>query len=555
MRKLGAFVQSIGFRLLAPLCLTVAIVLGIHAVLSFRSTQDHFLRFVRADARRCGDLIERATHDGMLLNRLDQVQSTFERLVDGSDIAAVRCYNKEGVIVLSANRDEIGRKVDLKSDTCRTCHVDDKLNAPSVLERSSLIPAGGSNVLHQLKVIPNESRCATAACHYHPADRKVLGVLDVAMSMAPLDATLQGAQGQLVWTTVVLLAVIGVVAALFIQRIVYRPVAQLRAGTQRIARGDLDTRIDARGRHELAQLAQAFNAMAADLGRARRNLTDWSRRLEEKVAEKTEELRRAQHHVLHMEKMASLGKLSASVAHELNNPLAGVFTYARLVKREIGRQPLTPEVREELDRYLSVMESECRRCGEIVKNLLIFARRTGTNMAPANLNEIVEHSLMVVRHHLEIRGVRLRVELLRDAPEVVADRDQLEQALLALFINAVEAMDARPEGTRELTVELRVHAEQVCIEVTDTGVGISRDALPRIFEPFFSTKQKESGVGLGLAVVYGIVHRHGGAIDVESEPGRGTTFRIGLPRGGRLAEASAPAVSAAAGNPSRGDAS
>ena len=543
MRKLRAFAESIGFRLLVPLCITVGVVLLIHASFSFRSTQEHFLRFVRADARRCGDLIERATHDGMLLNRLDEVQATFQRLADGSDIAAVRCYNKDGQIVLSASQEEIGRRIDLDSETCQSCHAKGEAKVAAVLERSGLATmTDGPDVLRHLEVIQNEPSCSTAACHYHPPDRKVLGVLDVEMSMAPLDAAIRTAQGQLVWTTISLLLIIGIVAALFFQRVVHHPVSQLHEGTQRIARGDLDTRIDVRGDHELAHLARAFNGMVEDLGAARRTVTEWSQRLEEKVVEKTEELRKAQHQVLHMEKMASLGKLSASVAHELYNPLAGMLTYARLVKREIREQPLDGAVREELERYLGVVEQECRRCGEIVKNLLVFSRRGETKMARVDLNQVVEHSLMLVRHHLQIRGVQLRTEFLNGDSDIVADGDQLQQALLALFVNAVEAMDPAAESARELSVRLRSNVQEVRIEVADTGVGIPPEALAHIFEPFFSTKQKESGVGLGLAVVYGIVHRHGGSIDVESKPGRGTTFRVVLPRRCQGADASSQAA-------------
>ncbi|MCK6456337.1 MAG: ATP-binding protein [Phycisphaerae bacterium] len=529
--RLWPFVESIAFRLLAPLCISVGLVLAVHAVLSFRSMQEYFLRFVRADAQRCSELIERATHDGMLLNRLDEVQSTFERLADGAEIAAIRCYDKQGMIVLSADRAEIGRNVKLDSDTCRSCHGPERIKAAAVLERSSLThrPAG-PDVLRHLSIIENEASCATAACHAHPADQKVLGVLDVEMSMAPLDLAVGTARLQLVRTTILLLLLIGVVAALFVQRVVRRPVRQFHEGTQRIARGDLETRIEIRGRHELAQLADAFNSMVDELSHARRSITEWSRTLEEKVAQKTEELRRAQHEVLHMEKMASLGKLSASVAHELNNPLAGMLTYARLIEREIDGQALAPEVREELGRYLDLIQQETRRCGEIVKNLLTFARPREMKRTTIDVSEIVDRCLMLVRHHLEMRGIQLDVQQHGDDHEILADGDQVQQALLALFVNAVDAMSQLPSGQGRLMVRLRPEPDEVQIEVGDCGVGIAPDVLPHIFEPFFSTKQTGSGVGLGLAVVYGIVHRHGGSIDVESEPGRGTTFRLHLPR-------------------------
>lgn len=541
-RKLRPLVESIGFRLLAPLCVAVGLVLAVHSLLSYRSTQEHFMRFVRGDARRCSDLIERATHDGMLLNRLDEVQTTFERLVDGSDIAAVRCYDKHGVIVLSADRREIGRQIDLQSVTCTSCHNRQVLKGLAVLERSSLARVTGSpDVLRHLSAIRNESSCSAAACHAHPADRKVLGVLEVEMSMAPLDVATGAAQRQLVRTTGALLLIIGVVAALFVQRVVRRPVRKFREGTERIARGDLTTRIDVPGHNELAQLAAAFNNMVDELSVARGSLTEWSQKLEEKVAQKTEELRRAQGQVLQMERMASLGKLAASVAHELNNPLAGMLTYARLIRRELDQQPLDSPVREELGRYLEIVERECRRCGEIVKDLLTFARPSGMRMANVNINEIVKRTLVLVRHHLEMRGVQLQTQLLPDGSEIVADGDRIEQALLALLVNAVEAMEQLPRGEGRLGVCLTAGADEVHVIISDNGVGIPPEVLPHIFEPFVSTKQKASGVGLGLAVVYGIVQRHGGSIEVESQPGRGTTFGVRLPRRPPLIQESAAA--------------
>jgi two-component system NtrC family sensor kinase len=259
-------------------------------------------------------------------------------------------------------------------------------------------------------------------------------------------------------------------------------------------------------------------------------VTQWSLTLEQKVVEKTEELNRAQRQVLHMEKMASLGKLAASMAHELNNPISGVLTYARLIRRELDGQSLDPETREEWTRYLTLIDRECARCGGIVQNLLLFSRRSDTESAPVDMNLVVEHCLMLVRHHLEMKGVSLQTQLLPDESTIVADGGQIQQALLALLVNAIEALGGLEPGEGELGVRLRGSPEEIQIEVSDNGSGIAVDVLPHIFEPFFSTKHKENGVGLGLAVVYGIVERHGGGIDVDSAPGRGTTFCVRLPR-------------------------
>jgi two-component system NtrC family sensor kinase len=401
----------------------------------------------------------------------------------------------------------------------------------ALLEKSGLsIVPHGSEVLRHLSVIQNEKACARAECHEPPSKTRILGVLDVEVSMQPLQNAINDTRVQLGWISAGLIGMVGIVLGAFIRRVVQRPVAQLRTGTRRIAAGDLDTRIEVSGEHDLARLAQAFNRMAEDLSTARREVTQWSQTLEDKVVEKTDELRRAQRQVLHMEKMSSLGKLSATVAHELNNPINGMLNYTRLVRRVLADQPLDDGVRRELDGYLSVLQHECTRCGSIEQNLLVFARRSGAEMRPTDVNEIIDRSLMLMRHHLEMASIRLQREPFDGDPRLMADPGQLEQALVALLVNAVEAIRETGDRDGELSVRVDADADWIRIHITDSGGGIAPEVLPRIFEPFFSTKDKESGVGLGLAVVYGIVQRHGGDIDVSTALGRGTTFHLRLPR-------------------------
>lgn len=529
--RLARSFSSLEMRLFVPLAITACVVLAAHAIVGFRSTKSHFSEFVSAEVERSTALIKGATHDGMLLNRLDDLQFTLEQLAQAPEIASVRVYNTDGKVVLSSRPEERGLVLSSRSETCLACHCD--LGAgPAMGDERRLVSfdPDGAELQRRVTVIRNEPACSASDCHNHPDDKPVLGLLDVAMSMAPFEAGIHASQRGLVWTTLLLILVSGAVSALFIRRVIHKPIARLEAGTKRVAAGDLDTPIDVRGEDEISRLAAAFNGMMAEMRAARAELTQWSRTLEQKVESKSRELKLAERQVLHMETMASLGKLSATVAHELNNPLSGVLTYARLIRRELGQQPLDPAVLAELDKYLGLVDRECSRCGAIVHNLLAFARRKGGQMAPVDLNGVVERSLMLVRHHLEMRNIRLVSEPLPEDSTITADAGQLQQALLALLMNAIEAMPAAEGTEHTLTVRLGSEEGGVNIEVTDTGVGIPEDALEHIFEPFFSTKGGESGVGLGLAVVYGIVNRHGGLIEVDSRIGRGTTFRLRLPR-------------------------
>ena len=500
-------------------------------VISFRSTEEYFLHLVRGDVERTSGMVKRATHDAMLANRKEDVQAMIARLAGTPDIAAIRIYDKQGRVVMSARPEEIGQRILGDSETCRACHQDNRTTKTAIMQPGQRAHEElRSNVLRYLSAIETEPGCVNSACHAHTADEPVLGVLDLEMSMRPMTEALNADERHFLLATGILTVVLLGIVGIFIRRGIQVPIARLSAGTRRIAEGDLDSRIKVRSHDELAELAEAFNQMAEDLANARRQLTDWSQNLERKVVERTEELQQAQRQVLHMEKMASLGKLSATVAHEINNPLSGMLVYAGLSRRDLQDQPLDPAVRAEVLGYLSVIERECRRCGGIVQNLLLFARRSGSTMAPIDVNEVVHRSLMLVEHHLRMSGLKFKAEYLEGDCQITADAGQLQQALVALLVNAVEAMTGLPEGKGELAVCLHGTDDSIRIEIADTGIGIPADVLPKIFEPFFSTKDAENGVGLGLAVVYGIVERHGGQIEVDSKVGCGATFRITLPR-------------------------
>jgi len=240
-----------------------------------------------------------------------------------------------------------------------------------------------------------------------------------------------------------------------------------------------------------------------------------------------QELKEAQEQVIAQEKLASLGKLSATIAHEINNPLAAVLTYNRLMIKQNRNGRLTPEREDDIARYLNIMESETARCGEIVKNLLAFSRQSKIRIENKNIGEIVDRTLVLLSHDLGMKSVKVVKRISADLPEIQCDFKQIQQTLLNVVGNASEAMAGG--GVLTMVAERSIDGRNMEIKISDTGCGIPKTHLKSIFEPFFTTKEEGKGVGLGLSVVYGIVTRHRGTIEVESEPGEGTTFTIRLP--------------------------
>ena len=309
---------------------------------------------------------------------------------------------------------------------------------------------------------------------------------------------------------------------------IHRPVERLREATERVRAGELGYEIAVTSSDQIAELEQSFNEMSRQIREAHEELTTWNRRLEERVRQKTAELSLAHDQMLQAEKLASLGKLAAVVAHEINNPLSGILSYAKLMRRWIERgDDLKPHAAD-MKEQLLLIESESRRCGNLVRDLLSFARLTPMNVQPMDVNSIIDRCVRLVEHRLDLSSINLDLQLAPEPVPIEADPAQVEQLLLALIINAVEAMP-REGGVLRVTTTALPGGNEAQVTIADNGAGIPEEILSVLFEPFVSTKEANGGVGLGLAISRRIVERHGGRIDVNSEPGRGTIFTITLP--------------------------
>jgi two-component system, NtrC family, sensor kinase len=501
---------GLAYKLGFSLVLSTAVIFSGLGYLNLRAHQRHSEELVLQSADRISDIIRRSTRYQMLHNDRDALYQTIRDMGSEPGIRRIRIFNKEGRISFSTDPKEAGSIVDKQAEACYGCHAQAapivRLDRP---DRARIFrEAGGERVLGVIRPIENQPTCSDAECHAHPVGRQILGVIDSQLSLAAVDASLLAQQKQLVSFTAAALALILLVSIVFVWRVVHRPVQELIAGTRRVAGGELDYRLPVRSRDEIADLAESFNRMTAELSEARARL-----------------LEQAQAALAGSEKMAALGKLAATVAHEVNNPLFGILTYAKLCQKEIAKSSLDEEARKGLLEQLEVIERESRRCGEIMRNLLTFARQAPRKRQSNQLNELAARAVKLMHHQFEIQGIEIETELAPDLRAVECDASQIQQIVLVLLMNAAEAM---PQGGR-LRVSTEAVMDAVRLRVRDWGPGIPVDVMPHIFEPFFTTKEEQQRTGLGLAVAKSILDQHGGHIEVRSKEGEGAEFVITLP--------------------------
>ncbi|NOZ62990.1 MAG: HAMP domain-containing protein [Calditrichaeota bacterium] len=529
MKRLLKPRRSIGFILLILLILQVIIVgvvvnfVVIHFIIA--RMEDN----VRDHAIQISNLIKRSLHQSMLKNRREELALTIRGLASEKAIKGIHIYNKAGVVAFASDTSDINQQVSKKSEQCIFCHATNKAKGTiPKLNRFREIPSTtGERILGLINPIENEKTCYEADCHVHSVGEKLLGLLDVQISLAQQERNRVEARNNAMLIFVIVTIVTAGVFARIIRTQIHQPISALIKGTQQISRLNWDHKIEIQHPDEMRKLAESFNGMTEKLKKAQNELKELSEKLEDRVKEKTEELENAQRQLIMAEKLASMGKLAAVVAHEINNPLSGILTYSKLIIRKLQQKPNKDAIDESIGN-LQVIRHESERCGNIVKNLLLFAKKPMGGETKEDLKQILNKSIKLVKHSFDIKGIQLNVDFTEKDTYLLCDAAAMEQMAVALLINAIEACPEK-SGVVSVRLERLEEKKSIRIEVSDNGCGIEQMHLPHIFEPFYSTKSNEKSVGLGLAVVYGIVERHAGSIDVKSEEGAGTTFAVTLP--------------------------
>jgi two-component system NtrC family sensor kinase len=615
--------NKIGIRLIIAVGITSIVIIGVFAYFNVKSHSTGLIKEVERHANQLSETVISSTRFDMMQNQRERIQQIINTIGQQEHIRDVRILNKEGIITYSSNPELINEMVDKKAEACYACHTaDEPLENISITERTRIFQLNpdSSRFIGIITPINNDKSCWEADCHAHPSNQKVLGVLDVTIALDDVDANIVKSEIEIVIFAIVAVIAVGLIIGLFVRRWISRPVNELLNGTNQVSMGNLNYSIKEMGDDEIGKLGQSFNNMTKKLSEARMQL-------------------------FQSDKMASLGRLAAGVAHEINNPLTGVLTYSSFL---LKRTKDNSEFQEDL----KVIVRETMRSREIVKSLLDFARQSVPKKNSADLNEIINKSIEVIENQLSMNKVKVIKDTSKELPRITVDSNQMQQVFINLLVNASDAIGNRggnitistnhislsPFGTAQIKkascpkrhslldnevkidgipsikVKARSNGEEsiihldpvygkerniydqnfrvsdntqfvcpecntslmiekktcpkcsspligievpgqgiyeVCsakgcpyakwdyvdsaglqeyieIKISDTGSGISKEDLPKIFEPFFSTKGQK-GTGLGLAVIWGIIDNHNGIISVDSEVGEGTTFTIRLP--------------------------
>jgi len=524
--------KTLKFKIVLYLALALTLAMLVFSVLVVRHQRDELLLEAVNHVAQISEVIKKSTRFAMLTNQPTYVDSIIRDVGNQGGIEKVRILSKDGTIIHSTYLPELGLKVDRKAEACVLCHRSDaSLEQVPQSQRSRIFATPeGRRMLGNMDVIRNEASCYTANCHQHSKSTSVLGVLDIVYSLDDIDRTMRKNAITMAAYSLGFIIIASLCVGLFVHRLVYVPLRDLETGAKRLSSGNLEQMIPVRSEDEFGRLAASFNAMTVALGNSRLQLREWGHTLEQKVETRTQELRIAEAEAARTEKLASVGLLAAGIAHELNNPLTGVLTFTTLLRKKM---PDGSADAEDLDLVIR----ETKRCAAIIRRLLDFAREKTPEKKFTDLNLVNEDTARIIERPASFRDIEIAMDLDPDLPQVWVDADLIKQVIMNMLVNAQHAIEH--EGS--ITVRSRRFPQpkspepggqpvpMVEISIIDTGCGIPEKNLKRIVDPFFTSKEVGKGTGLGLSVSHGIVRAHGGAIEVESTVGNGSTFRIYLP--------------------------
>ena len=482
-------VSSLRSKIILSISGILAVIIGIGTWINIGYQRGQMESALEDNVLIISNTIEKSLSNAMLDGKSREVQHILEAVGTYHNIRELKIFSPNGVILKSSKPSLIGRNVD---PVTQKVYLAGKFKKP--------IKRRGEGVFSVLFPIENTERCY----HCHGTSAKLNGILSVDISMAATQEKVGELSKTMILWAFGITATLAIFLSLFLTRFVTDPIQELITTMERAERG-LEARFQVKSRDDIGRLGEAFNSLLSKLERARRRVERYH----------YEQMKRA-------DRLASIGEMAAGIAHEIKNPLAGIAGVIQVLKKDMATGDAKRAV---LDEVLSQVE----RMDKAVRNLLSFARPPEPKMTMVDVNDVISKLLDFLAPQFAKNGIVAERKMAAGLPWIVLDPDLMQQALLNIALNAIKAM---PDGGR-LTVETRTDGSapnvpgSITIIFSDTGQGISRENLSRIFSPFFTTRQQ--GTGLGLSITQRIVEQHHGDISVQSVPGQGAVFTIHLP--------------------------
>ncbi|MCF8414376.1 MAG: HAMP domain-containing histidine kinase [Melioribacteraceae bacterium] len=521
------FMNQIGIKLIGIIILTLIILLAAEIFFTSWQLRKDLIQTIGQSTYNFSEVIKNSLRMSMTYNDDERLAVMIDHISEEPGIQLINIIDKKGLVQHTSDLSMLNQEIDINSNLCSPCHDNSvTLESLSLNDRIQIEDmANEQKSIILVNPIENHESCWSAPCHAHTKDERILGILEVMMSTEHIDKIVNDTLKSVILNTVGSTVIIAVLIGLFISAFVNKPLNEIKTGIDQLASGNLEHKIEVTSSDEFQKLASQFNRMSERILIAQNEIKSLNEHLEEKVEQKTEELKSVYNQIIQIEKLASLGKLSSSVAHELNNPLEGILTYSKLIQKKLYKKE-NPEQYKSIIEFLELISDESARCGKIVKDLLLFSHRGDEAFVEFNLLDTLKRSITLINHHLEMNNIKLEKEIPEEEKIPINGNSQkIQQALISLFMNAIEAVGK--DG--HIRISLSIENKNATIRVIDNGSGIPKNDIEHIFEPFYSTKSIGKGTGLGLSIAYGIIANHKGTIRVEETSARGTSMKLSLP--------------------------
>lgn len=527
--------KSLAIKLIVFIAVILILTIGIFAYININIQKKYLIGEMQQNALRLSQTIERSIQYDMLTARSDYIQRTLEDIGEQEGIEHIRIFDKKGKIIAADSTQEVGILIDRQAEACYTCHSNkEPLKKLSTSDRTRIFKLeNGDRVLGIVNPIYNEPQCYNSACHFHPKDQNVLGVMDILISLARFDEQIGTSRKQILIYFSLTFLLISASISLFIVLFVNTPIHKLIEGTRRIAEGDLDYRIGSYQPDEIGELGKSFDRMTTQLKKSREEIEMWNVKLKNEVKRATEKLKKTNEELNGAnKKLQELDNVKSDfmrrMEHGSRSHLAVIQSCLSLVLKEYFA-----ELNEQQKELVKTAERRCSLMLELLDDILLLSYRKSSeavyHIEPVQVAETVQKVIEEIHAQAQKKNIMINVQIPINYPRVLADSVAIKEVFLNLLNNAVKY--TKEHGT--VIVSAKQKKEFIEIEVRDTGIGIAPGDLPEVFNEFYRSPNAKShkieGTGLGLAIVNEIVKALHGSIKVQSELGKGSTFTVILP--------------------------